>query len=86
MELGIKIAIIDNGFAYVGRVTEEDHYYIIIGCSNIRKTGTTKGFGQLAFGGPNKETLLDPCPPVMVPKGRLCHFIDCADLWKKHVK
>jgi hypothetical protein len=85
-ELGIHLAVVDNGFVYVGRVVEEEHYYVVIQGYNVRKAGTSRGFGQLAFEGPMKESALDPCPPIMVPKGRLCHFIECADVWKKHIK
>lgn len=85
-DLGIKIAVVDNGFVYIGRVVEEEHYYVITNCLNVRKSATTNGFGQLAIEGPQKGSALDPCPPVMVPKNRLCHFIECNEVWKKHVK
>lgn len=85
-QLGIKLAVVDNGFVYVGQIVEDEHYFVVMNGYNVRKTGTTKGFGQLAFEGPLKDTALDPVPPVMVPKARLCHFIDCADVWEKHVK
>lgn len=85
-ELGIHVAIIDNGFAYLGRVIEEENYYVIIQGVNVRRSGTDRGFGQLAIEGPQKESALDPCPPIMVPKNRLCHFIECAEVWKKYVK
>ena len=85
-QLGIKIAIVDNGFVYVGRIIEDEHYFVVVGGFNVRKAGTTKGYGQLAFEGPQKESALDRVPPVMVPKARLCHFIDCNSVWEKHVK
>ena len=85
-DLGIKLAVVDNGFVYVGRIVEDEHYFVVMNGFNVRKAGTTKGFGQLAFEGPQKESALDPVPSVMVPKGRLCHFIDCADVWAKCVK
>ena len=83
---GIKIAVVDNGFVYVGNVLKDGDFYIVQNGFNVRRSGTDKGFGQLAFEGPLKESQLDPVPPVMVPEGRLCHFIDCADVWKEHIK
>jgi hypothetical protein len=81
-EFGIQLAVVDNGFVYVGEVLLDGDYYVISRCKNVRRSGTTKGFGQLAFEGPLKETALDPCPPVMVPAARMCHLIECADVWK----
>ncbi len=83
---GIKIAIVDNGFVYIGNVLKDGDYYVIQNGFNVRRSGTERGFGQLAFEGPQKESQLDPVPPVLVPANRLCHLIDCADVWKKHIK
>lgn len=85
-DMGIKLAVVDNGFVYVGRIIDDEHYFAVMGGFNVRVAGTTKGFGELAFKGPLKETMLDPVPTVLVPKNRLCHFIECADPWNKHVK
>lgn len=79
---GIQLAVVDNGFVYVGEVFFDGDYYVISCCKNVRNSGTTKGFGQLAFEGPQAQTCLDPCPPVTVPAARLCHLIQCnADVW-----
>lgn len=84
-ELGFMIAVVDNGFVYVGNVIHDHEYYVITNAHNVRKAGTDRGFGQLAFEGPRPETALDPCPHIMVPVGRLCHFIECADEpWAKY--
>jgi hypothetical protein len=84
--LGFQFAIVDNGFVYVGNIIRDGEYYAITSCHNVRKAGTTKGFGQLAIEGPLKETALDKCPTVLVPVNRLCHFIACnADAWKAYM-
>ncbi len=83
-DFGIKLVIVDNGFAYIGRTVLEGGYYIISSAANVRKAGTTRGFGQIAFDGPTKETELDRCPPVLVPAGRVCHLMEVAeDKWTK---
>jgi hypothetical protein len=89
MTLGnsVYLCIIDNGFVYVGRLKQEDSFYIILNGYNVRKSGTTKGFGQLAFSGPLKESVLDLVPPVLVPVSRMCHFIECSEeKWSKEIK
>lgn len=79
---GNQIAVVNNGFVYVGEVLKDGDYYIILKCKNVRLFGTTKGLGQLAFEGPQKETTLDDCPTVMVPENQLCHMIECSSVWK----
>ena len=76
----------EDKVVYVGNIIFDGDYYAVANGFNVRKSGTTKGFGQLAFEGPLGETALDPVPTVLVPKARLCHFIECNDVWKKHIK
>ena len=85
-DLGNKIAVVDNGFVYVGHILKDGEYYVITKGFNVRKAGTTKGFGQLAIEGPLKETALDPVPNVLVPMNRLCHFIECGNPWAEILK
>jgi hypothetical protein len=85
-DLGFQLVVVDNGFVYVGHVIRDEEYYAITSCHNVRKAGTTNGFGQLANQGPLKETVLDKCPTILVPVNRLCHFILCnADAWKAYM-
>lgn len=86
----VFICVVDNGFVYVGRATRQNiegaEFWVIVNGYNVRKSGTTAGFGQLAFEGPLKETILDKCPPVLVPVNRMCHLIECAEeKWTKQV-
>ena len=85
-DLGNKIAMVDNGFVYVGHILKDGGYYVITKGFNVRKAGTTKGFGQLAIEGPLKGTALDPVPNVLVPMNRLCHFIECGNPWAEILK
>ena len=84
---GIQLIVVDNGFVYVGNIHYEDGFYVVTNGFNVRKSGTTRGFGELAFNGPLADSELDPCPPVLVPEGRMCHLIGCsAGKWAATIK
>ena len=85
-DLGNQLAIVDNGFVYVGHILRDGDYYVVTKGFNVRKANTTKGFGQIAIEGPLKETILDPVPNVLVPVNRLCHFIECGNPWANILK
>ena len=70
------IVVVQNGFVYVGHVTLEDGSMRISEAYNIRRWGTTKGLGQLAIEGKQKETLLDYCGVVRVPFHSILFTID----------
>jgi len=71
------LVIVDNGFVYVGNIAVDNDLVVITNGANVRKAETTRGFGELAMEGPNKGTTLDPCPIVLVPVGRVCHYMRC---------
>jgi hypothetical protein len=71
----IKIAVLDRGFVYVGRVSWEDDFLILTNAQNIRIWGTTKGLGELV-NGPVSGTKLDRVGIVRVPKRALISLID----------
>ena len=71
----IKIAVLDRGFVYVGRVTKEDDFFILRNAKNIRVWGTTKGLGELVSG-PLSATKLDEVGTVRVPSRALISLID----------
>ena len=85
-DLGNQLAVVDNGFVYVGHILRDGDYYVITKGFNVRKAGTTKGFGQLAIEGPLNERARDPVPNVLVPVKRLCHFLECSEPWAKVLK
>jgi hypothetical protein len=78
--LGTQIVVVDNGFVYVGTVTLAEDFCLISNARNIRVWGTEHGLGQLR-GGPTKNTRLDQAGEVMVPMGRVIHFIRCTKDW-----
>jgi len=78
----IKIAVLDRGFVYVGRVAYEGDFLLLTSAKNIRKWGTSKGLGELV-NGPLSGTVLDPVGTVRVPLRALIHLIDVSQSkWK----
>ena len=78
----IKIAVLDRGFVYVGRVAVEGDFYILTSAKNIRVWGTENGLGQLVSG-PTSKTRLDNVGTVRVPARALISLIDVEQSkWK----
>lgn len=76
---GLCIAVLDNGFVYVGYVETDGKYCTIKEAKNIRRWGTTGGLGQLALQGVQPETKLDIAGTVKAPIGELKHLIICEE-------
>jgi hypothetical protein len=82
MTPSIKIALLDNGFVYVGLVSIADNMVVIHHARNIRVWGTTRGLGQIALEGPTAETVLDKTGNVIAPYHALNHLMDVTlDKW-----
>lgn len=73
------IAILDRGWVFVGRVTEQPSAVRIEGADCVRRWGTERGIGQLALNGPTRETKLDPAGTVTVPRTSVVALIDAAE-------
>ncbi len=73
------IAILDRGWVFVGRVTEQPSAVRIEGADCVRRWGTERGIGQLALKGPTRETKLDPAGTVTVPRTSVVALIDAAE-------
>lgn len=71
-----QIAVIDNGFVFVGDVTVRDNWVNINNARNIRVWGTNHGIGELR-NGPLRETILDECGSVLIPLKSLMFLIPC---------
>ena len=69
------LVILTQGFVYAGYPTRCGDYLRISGASNVRISGTTRGFGELATDGPNSKTKLDPCPEVLAPMAAVVHIM-----------
>ena len=83
---GFFIVVMDKGFVYVGSFeqTSNPAWFKLINSRNIRRYGTTKGIGELALGGPTKETVLDETGDILVPLHSVCHLIFTDEKnWKR---
>jgi len=79
---GFSIVVLDRGFVYVGDVEHNGEWCVIKNAQNIRSWGTTKGLGELALGGPTKDTKLDLVGTVRAPAKAVISLIDTeADKW-----
>lgn len=72
-----QIAVLTQGFVYVGHCTIADGMITITDARNVRRWGTEKGLGQLAQCGPTDKTKLDAAGTVRAPLQALVHLIDC---------
>lgn len=80
-ESGIKIAVLDRGWVFVGHVTVDGDACTIERAMCVRKWGTTNGLGELR-NGPLEGTKLDPAGRVVAPARALLFTIDVeADQW-----
>lgn len=78
----VKIVVLDRGFVYIGRVSDEGEYLVLTNAKNIRSWGTTRGLGELV-NGPLPSTKLDDVGTVRAPKRALIHLIDVVESkWK----
>ena len=86
----IKIVVLDRGFVYVGRVSQEvtsltpriNEWFVLHQAQNIRIWGTSQGLGQLRDG-PLSGTKLDNVGTVRIPQRAIISFIDVDQkAWK----
>ena len=73
---GFCIVVADRGFVYVGKMTWDGEFALVEDARNIRYWGTTKGLGELALGGPNPKTILDPVGAVRIPCRAVINIIE----------
>jgi len=79
-ELGKQIAVVANGFVYVGECYWKGDFLHIENAKNIRVWGTTKGLGEL-IKGPTSKTVADKCGTCLVPKGQVILFLQVVEGW-----
>lgn len=82
--LGIRIAVLDRGFVYVGRAAIDDRSLYLTDAQNIRRWGTNGGLGELAATGPTPRTQMDKTGQLLVPLKSLNHLIAVEEsVWEK---
>lgn len=80
----VKIVILQRGWVFVGKFSQEGSKCKLTDASNIRTWGTTKGLGELASDGPTSSTKLDKINDVTFHELTSVAIIDCDDkVWKK---
>ena len=81
----LVIAVLDRGWVFLGRATEDEFTLTLEDAKCVRVWGTTRGIGQLALEGPQPETILDRAGTVSVPKGSVVCVIDAQEsVWTGH--
>lgn len=75
----IRIVILQRGWVAVGYFSQEGSNCTLDRASIIRAWGTTKGLGEIAYGGPTSKTVLDPCPTVKFHEMTVIATLDCAE-------
>ncbi len=84
INLGLRVFILQRGWAIVGRGSQIGCNITIEDGSVIRRWGTSRGLGQLAKEGPQTETKLDPVDTTHVHELGVVASIDCCDSsWSK---
>jgi len=82
----IKIAILQRGWVYIGKYSENGDACKLENAYCIRRWGTEKGLGQLALEGKQDETVLDKAGIVQFHKLTTVALIDVDDkLWEKEI-
>ncbi len=75
----LVIAILDRGWVFIARVSESPSALELTNAACIRYWGTTKGIGQLALEGPQRETKIDEAGTVTVPRTAIIALIDAVE-------
>lgn len=81
MEKQMKVIVIATaGHVFIGNVSRMDLTTFGISLTDasvIRVWGTTRGLGEIALGGPTKETILDPIGEIDVPLNAIISVVKC---------
>lgn len=79
-----KIVILQRGWVFVGKFSQDGSKCTLSDAKNIRTWGTTKGLGELAKDGPTSTTKLDSVNDVTFHALTTVAIIDCDDkVWSK---
>ena len=75
---GKEIIVVSEGFVFLGEVTEVTHEFVKLeDASVIRRWGTSRGLGQIALEGVQKETELDQCGSTLIERSKVLFRIKC---------
>jgi len=78
----VAIIIAQAGWVFIGRVTREGDQVVIHEAQNVRRWGTERGLGQLAFEGPTPSTALDHYGTVRLHVLAVVAAVECSrEVW-----
>ena len=72
-----RIVVLHRGWVVVGDFKKDGNEVIVENANVVRRWGTTKGLGELAENGPQKNTVLDPCNTVRANELAVVMTMDC---------
>ena len=82
----IKIVILQRGWIFIGKFSQNGSTCKLTDAYNIRSWGTTKGLGELAENGKTSSTKLDKVNDVSFHELTIVATIDCDDkIWSKEL-
>lgn len=74
-----QIVIAQRGWVFVGDVDRSGDDVTISNAKCIRRWGTTRGLGELAKSGPQRQTVLDDMGTVRLHALAVVASLDCED-------
>lgn len=85
MTSDFRIVVIQSRWVLAGNYSESNGQITLTDSSVIQRWGTTKGLGQLALQGPQKESVIHPCGTATVPTTAVLYSLavkrEIADKW-----
>lgn len=79
----LRIVILQRGWVVVGNVHLDGVEYRIENAKVVRVWGTKRGLGEIAMGGPTKDTVLDDAGTVRSHSLGVVAQMDCKEsVWK----
>jgi len=85
----VSIVVLQRGWVVVGNLETDPidkDQRVLKNAAVIRVWGTSKGLGELAFGGPTSKTVLDKAPTMRFHVLTIVTSIDCAgEKWQSHL-
>lgn len=79
----IKIVILQRGWVFIGKFSQEGQNCKLENAHNIRRWGTSEGLGELALKGKQSETKLDKVGTVSFHELTTVAVLDCDEnVWK----
>lgn len=82
----IKIVILQRGWVFIGKFSNEGSECKLENAYNIRRWGTSEGLGELALKGKQAETKLDKVGTVTFHELTTVALIECnQNVWSKQL-